>query len=383
VNWKFSNSKYNNSFITSPVIGWDGTIYFGVTDPYFVQILGLDGVTGSKKLQVELTDATELVGTSPALNSNGLLFFTASPSSIFSVDTSSGEIGWNIPTVFDGELELQQNGPNGTPSSILYINMVAVYTYSYSPNAIGAVNGDNGTVMWRFNVEEVAHLSGNQPLMAVGNNGLLYFGLNYLPIDRDDHFTYRNSLLVAFNPVNQEQIWTLEIATPPQIDLMAVGPDDTIYLMVSDLTGSYLQAVDGSAGKITWTISLPIESGALSLLNNGEQTLIIITSYFGDIQAYNTLGDLVWQNKIGEPSAAPIFVPGNAIVSVGKQSLFALDFSSGAVLSSFDIEDDFIRSLAADINGNIIVATSLSDSIISLSLTRSSWTSTTVSFLVE
>jgi len=386
LNWMLKNETQSSSATssTAAVIGWDGSVYYARTTNLFgtaYQVVGLDGRSGSVKWQLEVSES--IVG-SPALNSEGILFFAGS--SVFAVDSVTGQLIWkqisfgSVAAVILQEVE--DDPPSSGSTSTLF---VGVTSDGWPEDAISAIDGTDGELMWHCECAlKLPTVSGTQPVMAVYDD-FLYFGINFIGPELQQ---YIPSIVVGLNSTDQKRLWTLTTPNPLWIEAdLIVGPDNILYFAMGDWASeSYapeLYAVDGFTGQILWTSPIPTnfpDGLTMSLLSCGEHSLLVVVTRFG-IRAYDTTkGDLVWETPLTYPGLfQPVLSSDNSII-VGQDephsfSILALDFFTGTIVASYtvQIEGADLESIVADRNGNVIAV--WSQGIASLSLTGTGWTS--------
>jgi outer membrane protein assembly factor BamB len=232
--WQFQTG---NSIYSSPIIGEDGTIYFGCKDKYFYA-LNSDGTLKWKYL----TD-NEIEYAAPIIGEDGTIY-------IGSLKTDS-----NLPYLYafnpDGTLKWRFSTPydiNNTPALALDGTI-----YVLAGKYLSAIN-PNGTLKWEFDVpSEITYIS---PVVA--NDGTIYFGCEH------------ECNLYAINPDGALK-WTFKIDalsyTTPLID-----SEGTIYFGSKD--GNFFALHPD--GKQKWVFEFNGDVGSPRMDDNG--TIYIVNS---------------------------------------------------------------------------------------------------------
>jgi len=126
--WRFVAT---NAIQSSPAIGTDGTVYFGSSDK---KVYALDGDSGRKEWERLVGDS---VTSSPALGPDGTLYVGANDGFLYALDAATGAQKWTFLTG-DTIHSSPAVGADGT-----------VYFGSYDKN-IYALDGATGAEKWKF-----------------------------------------------------------------------------------------------------------------------------------------------------------------------------------------------------------------------------------------
>jgi outer membrane protein assembly factor BamB len=200
--WRFK--QHVNDYVRgSPIIGDDGTIYFGAGDFYALYPNGT--------LKWKYDDLNYYVWSAPAIDDSSVIYVGDRDGYFYAIN-SDGTEKWSY-RVGNEILSSPTIGDDGT---IYFGNVIYPtdgYIYALYPN---------GTLKWRYKTDLVVYSS-----PAIGSDGTVYCG---------SHDTY----LYALYPNNGTLKWKYKtdgwIRTSP-----CIGDDGTIYVVSLD---SYLHAVN-------------------------------------------------------------------------------------------------------------------------------------------
>ena len=246
------NYTVNGSISSSPVIGSDGTIYFGSWDSHLYAL----NPNGTQKWNYT---AGSIISVSPVIGSDGTIYFGSWDNKTYALD-SNGVQKWNY-TAKGQILSSITIGSDGT----IYFGDADKNLYALNPN---------GTLKWNFTTGNITFSS-----PAIGNDGTIYFG-------SDDHNLY------ALNS-NGTLKWNYTtgsyVSSSP-----AIGSDGTIYFGGED-HNVYALNLNGTL-KWDYTTGDIIEySPAI-----GNDGTIYIESYDGNLYALNQNGTKKWNYSTGD-----------------------------------------------------------------------------------
>jgi len=185
--WKY-NTGYSVSVYSSPVIGNDGTIYFGDEDAYINALYP----NGTLRWRYHTLGA---VLSSPAIGSDGTVYCGSHDQGFYALYPNNGTVKWRFGT--GGWV---RTAPCIAEDGTIYCVSLDNYLYAVSPN---------GTMKWRTNVG-----AGTSP--TIGQDGTIYAGWN---------------VLHAVNPVNGSIKWIFNPGSNRCIEggTPAHSADGTIY----------------------------------------------------------------------------------------------------------------------------------------------------------
>jgi outer membrane protein assembly factor BamB len=195
--WRY---KTNHVVYSSPAIGVDGTVYCGSHDCNMYALYPNNGTLKWKY------PTGHWIRTSPCIADNGAIYFVSLDNYLYAV--------WPNET-----LRWKTNVGAGTSPTIGHDGTIyAGYT------KLHAVNPNNGSVKWTFDVE--GKIRGATPCNSI--DGTIYLGNS------------EGSDIVAVNPDGTEK-WRKyiggDVESPP-----AIGEDGTVYIGSRLLNGGYLHA---------------------------------------------------------------------------------------------------------------------------------------------
>ncbi len=313
--WSFATGR--GLFIT-PVIGGDGTVYFGSADHRFYALAG-DGRLRWKFTTGNIIDAAAALDRSQRTVTIG-----SGDQNLYQLSTDPRPLSrprrviWRYHATlrpaagqlvdwWEGDVAY---GPDGN----LYTGNTGGVVYSFTPS---------GRLRWTF-------ATGNSvwTMPAFGPGGVSYWG----SVDRS---------IYALSPGGQE-LWsapTLGFVTSSP----AIGSDGTIYVGSFD---SELYALNPSTGVPKWTFATHdsiYSSPALARDSEGATSTIYVASTDGSVYALSPSGRLLWTYDTGEAiRSSPVLGPGprgdrHEILYVGSSdgSLYALDARTGRRRWSF------------------------------------------------
>ena len=309
-----------DKILSSPVIGMDGTIYFGSADTYLYALYP----DGTLRWRYK-TGGT--VSSSPAIDSDGTIYFGSYDGYIYAL-YSNGTLKWRYKTdnmissplsidfegtIYAGSADtylyaLYPNGTlrwryktGGTVSSSPAIESDGTIYFGSKDSYVYALNLD-GTLKWKYKTGD-----GVESSPAIDGRGTVYIGSS-------DYHVY------ALNP-NGTLKWKYQ-AGNKVLSSPAIGPDGTIYVGSQD---TYLYALNPD-GTLKWKykarMNIMLSSPAV-----GAEGTVYIGSLDTQIYAVNPNGTLKWKYSTGDmiSSSSPAIGPdGTVYIGSGSGALFAL-----------------------------------------------------------
>ena len=173
--WEFI---MNSDVDSTPVVGPDGTVYFGTDDDAFA--LFAVNPNGTEKWRFTTGNQIDNV---PALNSNAsVVYFVSNDNNLYAINTSDGTERWRFPILTEPN-EIQSSptvdtkGTADPSDDIIYVGSDDFYVYALKPAArladptgVGGVNLAQGE--WRFRTNgEIESSAAIDP-----DDGTIYIG---------------------------------------------------------------------------------------------------------------------------------------------------------------------------------------------------------------
>jgi outer membrane protein assembly factor BamB/methionine-rich copper-binding protein CopC len=253
------NYTTGGRLFTAPVIGSDGTIYFGNFDKNLYAL----NPNGTQKWNYT---TGSLIFSAPAIGDDGTIYFGSADKNLYALNPD-GTQKWNYTAKL------------GIGSDITIGNDGTIYFGSGDKN-LYALNPD-GTLKWNFTAEDMTFLA-----PAIGSDGTIYFG------NWDTH-------LYALNP-DGTQKWNYttggSITSAP-----AIGSDGTIYFGSGD-NNTYALYHDGT---LKWKFTTGNRVAVSPVI--GNDGTVYIGSDDGNLYALNPDGILKWKYTTGgEMASVPI-----------------------------------------------------------------------------
>jgi outer membrane protein assembly factor BamB len=350
--WILTTGTSGQAFVySSPAIGSDGTVYVGVrvnTTPPAGRLLALNPTDGSEKKNWPKGGflAPDWVDSSPAIGSDGTVYFGCLDGKLYALNPDTGVKKWErfLGSFVPGSPAL---GPDGT-----------IYIGSYD-SYLHAVRASDGVEVWRF---ETGGAIESSP--AVAADGTIYFGsvdnkvyavtptgklkwtratrapvLSSPAIDVDGtvYVGSHDGSLYALAPEDGAIRWTY--ATGGQIlSSPVIGADRTIYFGNDDSIFSALRP-DGS---LRWNISVGVNKSIRSTAAVRSDGTIIFGAQDGVIRAVNPETDLTagglskWSYRTGDEVESSPVVASDGTIYVGSHDgkLYSF-YGSGAPASTY------------------------------------------------
>jgi len=307
------NYTTGGRLFTAPVIGSDGTIYFGNFDKNLYAL----NPNGTQKWNYTTGN---LVFSAPAIGDDGTIYFGSADKNLYALNPD-GTQKWNYTAKL------------GIGSDITIGNDGTIYFGSGDKN-LYALNPD-GTLKWNYTAEDMTFLA-----PAIGSDGTIYFG------NWDTH-------LYALNP-DGTQKWNYttggSITSAP-----AIGSDGTIYFGSGD-NNTYALYPDGT---LKWKFTTGNRVAVSPVI--GNDGTIYIGSDDGNLYALNPDGILKWKYTTGgEMASVPIIGNDGTIyfgsdfgsVVDGYEELYALN-PNGTQKWNYTAGNGMSASLAIGSDGTL------------------------------
>ena len=322
--WKFQADTWIEE---GPIIGSDGTIYFGDFSGNFYA-LNPDGT-----LKWKLNRGVDIWGTissSPAISYDGTIYIGSYDKYLYAI-YPNGTIKWKV------------NSGGGISSSPVIADDGTIYVgtlVGFDSGDIVAVNTD-GDIEWEY---ETGYYITSDPVL--GDDGTVYIGSgdtyfyainpdgtlkwrfktgDYIKAPasiRNDRTIYIGSFdgyLYALNPDDSRMIWKCKIGHGTETN-PSIGPDGTIYV-----GGDCLWAINPDDGSIKWSFNLGSDqwifqsSPAISADGIIYVGTHIKESSGGDLIAINPDGTERWRHRIaGEWVDSSPCIGENGVVYIGS-----------------------------------------------------------------
>jgi len=163
--WKFLT--YSPSYIGNPVIDDDGTIYTVSGDCYIYAVYP----NGTFKWRALIYGHRGSILTTPSIGYDGHLYVGLSSIESFLVvlNSTSGEIEWNYPSLFMEDVGYPANSPVVDSAGNVYI-LLDSYVY--------CINANNRTAKWKCFVCRDGYKVSEHTSFGVGFDGTIYIGYN-------------------------------------------------------------------------------------------------------------------------------------------------------------------------------------------------------------
>jgi len=280
--WKYTITNFDNTITTTPpVIGPDGTIYFGF-DVLDEQRMIQEGVLialnpdGTKKWSFSVNKNT--IDNSPAITPDGTIYTPASgydsPGILYALNPE-GITLWQF-LINEGADNMFQSPPVIGSHGTIYLG---AYTFGTDSLAILYALNPDGTQKWK----KVVGNSISSPL-ALANDGTLYFSVDGLT-------------LFAINSENSEIKWKFQLDNP-LVFQPTIGSDGTVYF-----GGTYepltFYALNPN-GTVKWTLEGVNTRSPAVIAPDG--TLYFAAALLADNRAYTVLYAIQSTNANGNGS---------------------------------------------------------------------------------
>ncbi len=342
VKWTF---KAGEGIESSPVVGTDGTIYFGAHDGYLYSVnkegklkwkLKIGTPIGKMAGYTEtggeaksfIYDANTSIPGSPAIGKDGTVYIASRDQYLFAI-SSDGKEKWKFPlgVAFDS-WSSPLIGSDGT-----------IYMTSAKPKGgLYAINPD-GTEKWHYKVEMGAFNSA-----AIGVDGTIYIAFPT---------SYNQNALIAINPDGTKK-WEIPLTFFSESSPTIAG--DTIYIgtYTEELTGAGLYAISISERKIKWHSDLNTREVMTTPAVSKDGSTIYVGTFEGVFYAINADGSIKWNLNTGKEigSSAAIGADGTVYFGSNNKFFYAMD-PNGKEKWSYDTKSSVASSPAIDADGTI------------------------------
>ena len=204
--WKFDAG---NSIVSDPVVGTDGTIYFGVMGPGSIGRIYAIYPDGTEKWHY---DTGYWITSDPAIGDDGTIYIGSGDHYFYAL-YPNGTLRWRFPTgdVIKGPASIAEDGT-------VYISSYDDYLYAIYPN---------GTIRWKTDT-----YYGSDANPSIGHDGAIYLASGYK--------------LLAISPNNGEIIWEFDFGGTVFHSSSAICDDGIIYtgIEIGDRDGGEIVAVN-------------------------------------------------------------------------------------------------------------------------------------------
>lgn len=292
--WRYTT---NSSITSSPVVGSDGTVYFGSYDNYLYAI----NADGTLKWSY-LTGG--VIWSSPTIASDGTIYVGSGDNYLYAIK-SDGTLKWKYLT----ENWVYSSPAIGTDGTV-YFGSYDAYIYALNVN---------GTLKWKYQTSNSIYSS-----PAIGADGVIYVGSG-------------DNSIYALYPSNGSLKWRYQtngwVYSSPSI-----GPDGTIYAGSGD---NYLYAIT-SAGTLKWkyqTGNSIISSPAIS----ASDSTVYIGSYDNYLYAVKTDGTLKWKYQTGNSIYCSPLIGADGTVYFGSLDKYLYAVTSNGALKWKHITGGYIH----------------------------------------
>ncbi|MBI2925514.1 MAG: PQQ-binding-like beta-propeller repeat protein [Verrucomicrobia bacterium] len=280
----------------APVIGYDGTVYFGA---YTRKLYALNP-DGTKKWEF---DTGDFIDDSAAIAADGTIYFGGDSKKLYALNPD-GSVKWALDTTN----AITSSPAIGSDGRI----------YMGSGKDLLAVS-PQGARLWQFSTANVIESS-----PAIGADGTVYFGST-------------DKKLYALNPDGTKK-WDFATGGPIQSS-PAIGPDGTVYIGTDGVLNPSTATLVGKLFAVNPDGTKQWEFTARDAVRSSPAIAEDGTIYFGAndsrVYALNANGTLKWEFITGDKVEAPPTLGPDGTVYVGafNNTLFALRGSSGPAKS--------------------------------------------------
>ena len=285
--------------------------------------------------------AGNVVRTSPAIGADDTVYIGADK-----IYALNGKTGGNIWVFETGKLW------NGTPSigsdGTVYVS---------DENKVYALNPDR-TKKWEFKVGEWIFFQPMHGSVAIGSNGIVYFGVGPGGDDK----------VYGLDGKTGDMKWESEILGAVMDSSPVIGLDDTIYVtfrtdpffsLGQPMWTNNLCALDGNTGVKKWSFSIKKNSGSDGAFNSpaigGDGTVYVGADkvYALDGKTGNKIRSLFTREWVSSPPA----IGGDGIVYVGSwdKKVYAFDGKTGDKKWEFETGGFVTSSPAIGNDGTLYV----------------------------
>ncbi|MBC8244541.1 MAG: PQQ-like beta-propeller repeat protein [Verrucomicrobia bacterium] len=186
--WEFEIGEVEgvDGIKSSPAVSSDGIVFFGGGDAVFY---ALDGKSGQKKWEFKTGEGTIFPGinSSPAIGKGGIVYFGSEDEKVYALDGKTGNKVWE----YNAGSEVDSSPVIG-PDGILYVGV--------GSNGLVALDGQTGKRKWSFSLGMLSFTQFNGTPI-VGDNGKIYIGATSINEDA--------AKLYAFDGKDGVKLWEI------------------------------------------------------------------------------------------------------------------------------------------------------------------------------
>jgi outer membrane protein assembly factor BamB len=307
---------------SSPALGTNGLVYFGSIDG---NVYAIEAGSGAERWRYS---AGEPIHSSPAIAPNGSVI-VASLSTLLALDAETGAARWKA---YPGQLYSSPTvGGNG---------LVYVARYSYA--ALFACDLATGTNVWG------GYMGNSDRVYAsasIGADGTVYCGAG-------SQRYYDGPTFYAFNSTNGATKWTFRTINQVQ-STPAIGCDGTVYIPSYD---KLIYALDGQTGTQKWSHLLGDSVSSSPAL--GPDNAIYVGANDGRLYSLNIAdGSERWNFLTGDTihSSPALGADGTVYFGSYDKNIYALDARTGELKWSYPTENLVLSSPAIGNDGTIFI----------------------------
>lgn len=327
--WSFTTSSSSLGVVgASPAIGSDGTVYIGSYDK---SLYALNGSTGVKVWS--FTADTSIIST-PALGTDGTIYFRDN-TKLYAL-TSTGTLKWSYTLN-----TLLAAGTYGSPvvgtDNVIYVGTTDGALFAFIDNGTGTA------VKWTFTADGDIYTT-----PAIGSDGTLYFGTLagsfYALTPGTSSATKKWSIaLPKYNGANNS------ITSSP-----ALASDGTIYFAAYD---HKLYALSGMTGQTKWTYTLGNEVRASSPAIAADGT-VFVGAYDGSVYAISAGGSLVRSYASALPiRSSPVIADNRLYFGSADAKLHAFNVGQSAAITAWPMFHQNSARTGRAVAGLVSIAT--------------------------
>jgi outer membrane protein assembly factor BamB len=327
----------NHGIDAPPVVGSDGTIYFGTGngESYFYALKP----DGSLKWSYRLHDRTSPAA---AIDANGTIYVGDNQGYFYAFEDrgTEGYLKWSYPTAPAIRTHIFSSAAIG-PDNTIYVGVMA-YVLNY-PTFLALT--DSGTLKWSIAKSDVGNIDESSP--AIGSDGTIYVGSL-----EDKLFAIEDS--VTFGFIKWSYTTEDDIQSSP-----SVGSDGTIYVGSND---NKVYAIEDNVTSCSIKWSYTTGGDVISSPAVGADGTIYVGSDDGRFYAIESDGSYKWHYTTGAPDevrSSPA-IDANGVIYVGSydNKVYAIN-SDGTCKWSYTTGYDVKSSPAIGPDGTIYVGTDI------------------------
>lgn len=300
--WSFATGA---GIFSSPIVGADGTVYFGSADQSFY---ALDAADGSKKWVVS---TGEIIDSSGLLDNQGRVYFGSGDGYLRAVDASTGELLWKfqaeLPTATGGFINWFEGNVAIGADGMLYVPNDDFYVY--------ALDRAKGTLAWKYKMPDQTW---SLPGIDVASGTLFVGNNNLLPILGKNTYA-----LTASGDTNWSVATLGTVAASPLVT--TAGGTKGMEAVVGGFDG-YTRAFSEADGTVLWELATRDHIYASpAQLPDGT---IVQPSADGTVYAVSPdTGAIKWQFDAGTPirSSPAVDADGHVYVGGGDGNLYVIN----------------------------------------------------------